>query len=165
MSSADSSLLAASSLVSNNVLRSIYPRVSDATLLHVTRITTIILLVVATVLALSVESIYALMKNCWASQLVVVFLPVIIALYFKKASKYSYWATMSVATFILIVYCFVGAVGVEGSFTEIMGSDEFDIILTNGAVYGFIAGIIAFVTTYFGERLCFKITESEFEEE
>jgi SSS family transporter len=165
MSSADSSLLAASSLVSNNVLRSIYPRVSDATLLHITRITTVVLLIVATVLALSVESIYALMKNCWASQLVVVFLPVIISLYFKKASKYTCWAVMSTSTFIWLVYCFVGAVGIEGSFVEIMGSDEFDIVLTNGAVYGFIAGIIAFITSYLGERLCLKVTESEYEED
>lgn len=161
MSSADSSLLAASSLVSNNILRSMYPRMSDTSLLHITRITTVILLILATFLALSVQSIYALMKNCWASQLVVVFVPVIIALYFKKSSKYSCWATMVVSTAVWIVYCFVGSVGIDGTFTEIMGSDDFDIILTNGAVYGFLAGIIAFVTTYLGERLCVRITEIE----
>ena len=142
-----------------------YPRMSDEKLLHLTRIMTVTLLVVATYLALSVQSIYALMKNCWASQLVIVFWPVIAGLYFKKASKNSCWACMTVATLVWVTYCFVGAVGIKGTFTEIMGSDEFDIILTNGAVYGFAAGVIAFFASYLGERLCERITGRSKEEE
>ncbi len=165
MSSADSSLLAASSLFTNNVIRSIFPRMSDDKLLHVTRIMTVALLVLATYIALNVQSIYSLMKNCWASQLVVVFWPVIAGLYFKKASKNTCWACMTVATLVWLTYCFIGAVGIEGSFTDIMGSDEFDVILTNGAVYGFAAGVVAFFTSYFGERLTDRITGKGREEE
>ena len=105
------------------------------------------------------------MKNCWASQLVIVFWPVIVGLYFKKASKYSCWACMAVSTLVWITYCFVGAVGIEGTFTEIMSSDEFDVVLTNGAVYGFVAGVIAFFTSYLGERLTIRITGRSKEEE
>lgn len=165
MSSADSSLLAASSLFTNNVIRSINPRISDEKMLHLTRIITVILLVLATYLALSVQSIYSLMKNCWASQLVIVFWPVIVGLYFKKASKYSCWACMAVSTLVWITYCFVGAVGIEGTFTEIMSGDEFDVVLTNGAVYGFVAGVIAFFTSYLGERLTIRLTGRSKEEE
>ena len=165
MSSADSSLLAASSLFTNNVIRSINPRMSDEKLLIVTRVMTVVLLVVATYIALSVQSIYALMKNCWASQLVIVFWPVIIGLYFKKAGKNSCWACMAVSTLVWLTYCFIGAVGIKGNFTEIMGSPEFDVILTNGAVYGFLAGVIAFFASYFGERLTCRITSRSKDEE
>lgn len=165
MSSADSSLLAASSLFTNNVIRSINPRLSDEKLLIVTRVMTVVLLVLATYIALNVQSIYSLMKNCWASQLVIVFWPVIIGLYFKKAGKSSCWACMSSATLVWLSYCFIGAVGIEGNFTEIMGSDKFDIILTNGAVYGFAAGVIAFFASYLGERLTERITGRSKEDE
>lgn len=165
MSSADSSLLAASSLFTNNVIRSINPRISDEKMLHITRIITVSLLILAIYLALSVQSIYALMKNCWASQLVIVFWPVIAGLYFKKAGKNSCWACMIVSTMVWLTYCFIGAVGLEGSFTEIMGSDKFDVILTNGAVYGFAAGVIAFFASYLGERITERITGKSKEEE
>jgi len=165
MSSADSSLLAASSLITNNVIASIWPRLSDKKLLFITRIATLLVLVVATYMAMSVESIYALMKNCWASQLVIVFLPVIAGMYFSRASKYSCWCCMVVSTLVWLCYCFVGAVGIEGSFTEVMGSAEFDAVLTEGAVYGFFGGVIAFFTSYFGERFTCKLMDSDEEEE
>ena len=165
MSSADSSLLAASSLFTNNVIRSVSPRISDEKMLHITRIVTVSLLIIATYLALSVQSIYSLMKNCWASQLVIVFWPVIAGLYFKKAGKNCCWACMAVSTMVWLTYCFVGAVGIEGTFTEIMGCSEFDVILTNGAVYGFAAGVIAFFASYIGERLTERMTGKSKEDE
>ena len=87
MSSADSSLLAGSSLLCNNVIGSIWPRLSDRKLLVLTRVSTIFLTVIALILAWKVESIYSLMINSWASQLVVIFIPVVTALYVPKASK------------------------------------------------------------------------------
>ncbi len=162
MSSADRSLLAASSLLTNNVISSIWSRLSDIKLLFITRISTIILTVIATYLALMADSIYQLMINCWASQLVVVFIPVITAIYVPKASKNCAWATMITSTCVWIVYLFVGSVGIElspetigeGSYlAAILQSGEFSSILTCGSVYGFAAGLIAFICCYLGERM------------
>ncbi len=162
MSSADSSLLAASSLLTNNVIRPIWPRLSDQWMLHITRVATLLLTVIATFLALKVSSIYQLMINSWASQLVVIFIPVVTALYVPKASKNCAWATMVTATGVWLSYMFVGAVGIEvaeaeiqksGYLTALLQHAEFGRVLTCGAVYGFLAGAVAFICSYFGERI------------
>lgn len=165
MSSADSSLLAGSSLLCNNVIGSIWPRLSDQRLLWFTRVTTVLLTIIALYLATNVESIYKLMINSWASQLVVVFLPVITALYVPKASKNAAWATMAVSTGVWIAYTFVNSCGTGLSFTELMNSDEFDRALTCGAVYGFAAGIVAFLCSYLGERIPHWMLDQRDEEE
>ncbi len=148
MSSADSSLLAASSLFSNNILHPLCPKLPEKKMLLIIRIITILVLVTATVLALEVRSIYALMINCWASQLVIVFLPVVSAIYCPRASARSAWAAMGTATVVWIGYMISVALGIHGGFTEIMGSDLFQFSLTNGAVYGFAAGTLAFLISY-----------------
>ena len=117
-------------------------------MLLIIRIITILVLVTATVLALEVRSIYALMINCWASQLVIVFLPVVSAIYCPRATSRSAWAAMGTATVVWIGYMISVALGIHGGFTEIMGSDQFQFALTNGAVYGFAAGTLAFLISY-----------------
>ena len=151
MSSADSSLLAASSLFSNNILHPLCPKLPEKKMLMIIRIITILVLVTATLLALKVRSIYALMINCWASQLVIVFLPVVSAIYCPRASARSAWAAMGTATVVWIGYMISVALGIHGGFTEIMGSDQFQFSLTNGAVYGFAAGTLAFLISYFDD--------------
>ena len=153
MSSADSSLLAGSSLLCNNVIGSIWSRLSDQKLLMLTRVATVALTVIACYLALNVESIYKLMINSWASLLVIIFVPVITALYVPKATKNAAWATMAVSTGVWLAYTFVNASGTGMSFTELMNSDVLDRALTCGAVYGFLAGIVAFICCYMGERI------------
>jgi len=215
MSSADSSLLAGSSLLVNNVVKPIFPKLSDRKLLVTTRIATLCLMVIATVLALKVDSIYKLMINSWASQLVIIFVPVITALYLKKASKNCAWAGMMVSTVFWLGYVFFHASGIvlpisdlaadgmtagellnsgidctkffvagatvepcallsdlaaagtfdvaaakdvllssgQMPFRLLMNCGPFDFALTCGAVYGFLAGLVAFLTAYFGERI------------
>ena len=148
MSSADSSLLAASSLLSNNVIKPLMPNLTEERMLAMLRIITVLILIVAALLALLVKSIYALMINCWASQLVIVFMPVVTALYFPKSSKRSAWMTMAVSTVVWIGYLVYIAFTLKGGFTAIMESDAFQFALTNGAVYGFAAGIAAFFISY-----------------
>ncbi len=148
MSSADSSLLAASSLFSNNILHPLFPKLTEKKMLLIIRFVTIMVLVIATVLALEVRSIYALMINCWASQLVIVFLPVVTAIYCPKASARSAWAAMGTSTVVWTGYMTAVAFGIRGDFTDIMGSDLFQFSLTNGAVYGFAAGTAAFLLSY-----------------
>ena len=175
LSSADSSLLAGSSLLTNNVIRPMFPRMSDRTLLLITRIATIALTVIGTYLALNVKSIYSLMINSWASQLVVVFWPVIGALYFSKSSKNSAWAGMAVSTAVWFSYVFAEACGIQldpaavkadGYVAALMQSDGFDHALTCGSVWGFAAGVAAFFFAYLGERIPhWKLDEPEEEEE
>ena len=164
MSSADSSLLAGSSLLVKNVIGAIFPYQNDKHLLTATRVTTVVLSLIAVYFAFNANSIYSLMINCWASQLVVVFIPVIAAIYVKKASRSSIWATMIVSTVVWVLYTFIASCGAGGTFNEILNSDQFERSLTCGAVYGFAAGIATFVFIYLGERLTAR-TEGEEEEE
>ena len=175
LSSADSSLLAGASLLTNNVIRPMYPRMSDKALLMWTRITTIALTVIGTYLALNVKSIYSLMINSWASQLVIVFWPVIGALYFTKSSKNTAWAGMAVSTAVWFCYVFAESCGiqldpeavrVDGYIAALMQSDGFDHALTCGSVWGFLAGVAAFFFAYLGERIPhWKLDAPEEEEE
>ena len=54
------------------------------------------------------------------------------------------------------IYLFITGMGVPGELTAKLASDTFKFQLTNGAVFGFAAGIIAFFSSYFGERLAKK---------
>ena len=153
MSSADSSLLAGASLLCNNVMAPLFPRMSAQVLLISTRITTVVLTVVALVLAIWVESIYNLMINSWISQLVVIFIPVMMALFVPRAGRNSAWATMIVGTVIWLGYTFIASCGTGMAFAELLGSAEFDRAITCGAVYGFISALLTFICCYIGERI------------
>ena len=43
--------------------------------------------------------------------------------------------------------------GINGTFTEKLAAPEFEFQLTNGAVFGFAAGIIAFAASFLGEMI------------
>jgi len=60
---------------------------------------------------------------------------------------------MIVATTVWVAYIFITGMGIAGTFTEKLSSDSFEFQLTNGAVFGFAAGLIAFFTSFFGERI------------
>ena len=84
----------------------------------------------------------------------VVFTPVITAIYLPKASPNAAWASMIVSLAVWLGYCAVACIGAEGTFAEIMSN--FDRPVTCGAVYGFTAGLLAFGCCYLGERLSDK---------
>ncbi len=153
MSSADSSLLAGASLLCNNVIAPVFPKLRVKWLLLSTRIATVFLTIVALVLAIWVKSIYNLMINSWISQLVVIFLPVIMAMYVPKATRHNAWATMIVGTVVWLGYTFVVSCGSALNFVELLGSDEFDRAITCGAVYGFVSALLTFICCYIGERI------------
>ena len=117
---------------------------------------------------MKVESIYALMINSWASQLVIIFFPVIAAIYFPKAHPARTWSCMIASTIVWIGYLVVGAlnIGAADGFTALMESEEFDKVLTCGSVWGFLAGVAAFFFAYLGERIPhWKLDAPEEEEE
>ncbi|OGW74869.1 MAG: hypothetical protein A2Z72_02400 [Omnitrophica bacterium RBG_13_46_9] len=134
MSSADSSLLAATSLMTNNVILKIFPRVKRKNLLPLARVTTVIVAVISVGVAIRVKQIYHLMVNSWATLFVGIFVPVTAALYWKKANKLAAWVSMVSGTATWLGYIFLNT----GNFQEIS-----DPIFYKAAAYG---GAVAFVS-------------------
>lgn len=159
MSSADSSLLAGASLMCNNVLEPLSPDFMKRHMLAATRITTVLFTVIALYFALNVESIYALMINSWISQLVVVFIPVVMALYVPKAGKQVAWATMIVGTVVWLGYTFIASCGSGMGIVKLMDSPQFERTITCGAVYGFICALLTAIFCYIGERISVNAEE------
>lgn len=154
MSSADSSLLAGTSLFCKNIVGAIWPGISGKTMLMFTRISTLGFLVISIFFAFSVESIYQLMINSWVSQLVVVFLPVLAALYLPRSSSNSAWAGMLVSTAVWLGYTFLASCGSGLPLVELLNdTDAFGRHLICGAVYGFAAGVVSFFFCHWGELL------------
>ena len=150
MSSADSCLLAGSSLFCNNVLKPLMPDISEKRFLLITRLSTVVFVAVSLFFALNIRNIYLLMKNSWVSQLVVVFLPVMTALYLPRSSKKAAWAGMLTSTVVWLGYCVIFSLRSSDTFWVLM--NNFDRPLTCGAVYGFAAGAGAFF-------ICFGVEE------
>lgn len=161
MSSADSSLLAGASLLCNNVIAPIFPKLREKYLLTSTRIATILLTVVALILAIWVKSIYSLMINSWISQLVVIFLPVVMALYVPRVTRNTAWATMIVGTVVWLGYAFIVSCGSGMVFADLLGSESFDRAITCGAVYGFVSALLTFICCYIGERIVGEEDETD----
>lgn len=144
MSSSDSSLLATSTLFVRNVLLPICPNISLRRQLLVTRCVTLIALIFSVWLALSVDSIYGLMVNSWSSLLVIVVMPCIGAMYVKCSGKIACWSCMLTGAVVWLGYVTYHARQIPESFPALLNSEAFDYHLTNGSVYGFVAGILAF---------------------
>jgi high affinity choline transporter 7 len=89
MSSVDSSILSASSMAAWNVYRPLVnPRASTGTLLKVIRRCIVIIGVAATLIALKVQSVYALWFLCSDFVYCILFPQLTTALFFKKANRY-----------------------------------------------------------------------------
>ncbi len=139
MSSADSSLLAGSSLITNNIIKPHSPNMTDKRLLWLTRLFTLILTVLAFFLAQNVEKMFSLLVNSWASQLLVIFIPVTTALYWKRVGKIAAWTSMIVGPAVWMFYTLWEA----GFSMEIIFEGDIDDILYRGSMYGFIAALLA----------------------
>lgn len=106
MSTADSYLLAGTSLVANNVLLKIWPLNSEKKKIRLLRQVNIVLALLAFGLALSGPSIFDLMVHSGAILFVAIFVPASAALFWKGASLRAAWSaliggTLSWMAFIL----------------------------------------------------------------
>ena len=136
MSSADSSLLAATSLVAHNIIYNIWPHKRNENFLRQTRYTTIVIAVISMLVALYIKQIYSLMVNSWATLFVGILVPVTAALYWKKANKEAAWASMILGTGTWIGYILIKT----GNFTEVA-----DPIFYTAAAYGGIVSLLSYV--------------------
>ncbi len=143
MSSADSSLLAATSLTTNNIILRIFPGIKKENFLPLARITTIVLAIISMGVALYVKQIYQLMVNSWATLFVGIFVPVTAALYWKKANTLAAWCSMIFGTLTWLVYIFINT----GSFQEIS-----DPIFYRAAAYGGGVSFLSYIIVTFLNR-------------
>lgn len=136
MSSADSSLLAATSLATNNIILRLFPHIRKNNFLPLARITTIILGVISMGVALYVKRIYHLMVNSWATLFVGILVPVTAALYWKKANSLAAWASMILGTGTWLGYILLKT----GTLQEIS-----DPLFYRAAAYGGLVSFLSYV--------------------
>lgn len=136
MSSADSSLLAATSLTTNNIILKVFPNTKKENFLPLARITTVVLAIVSMAVALYVKQIYHLMVNSWATLFVGIFVPVTAALYWKKANKPAAWASMVLGTATWLGYIILKT----GTIQEIS-----DPLFYRAAAYGGTVSFLSYV--------------------
>jgi len=136
MSSADSSLLAATSLTTNNIILRLFPNVPEKRFLPLARWVTVILAVVSMGVALYVKEIYSLMVNSWATLFVGIFVPVTAALYWKKANTLAAWVSMVLGTGTWLGYIFVKGASLQ---------EVSDPLFYTAAAYGGIVSLAGYL--------------------
>ena len=107
MSTADSSLLAAASIFSTNILPLIKRRTTDRHQLMVTRIAVLVFGSIAVYVALTVREIYDLIQDANSVILVCVTVPFILGVWWKRANRTGALASMAMGFltwFVAIVY-------------------------------------------------------------
>jgi SSS family transporter len=109
MSSSDSAILAASSLIGYNGLKYFKPDSTEEEQLKITRIMVPIITVASLLLALYAETIYRLMVIAWTVLLVGLFAPYAAGYFWKKANRYGAWAAFigGFVSWILFSYYFL----------------------------------------------------------
>ncbi len=94
MSTADSYLLAGTSLLTNNVLLKLYPQKTEKSKIKILRWTNIGIACVALILAFSGQSIFNLMVHFGVTLFVGLFVPASMALFWKAANSPAAWSSM-----------------------------------------------------------------------
>ena len=137
MSTADSYLLAGTSLVSNNVLLKIWPRNLEKDKIRLLRQVNIALALLAFGLALTGPSIFDLMVHSSAILFVAIFVPASAALFYKRASTRAAWSALIGGTSVWLA--FIGS-----HFSELSYNHE--EVLFSAAFVGAAASLAAYLT-------------------
>ena len=107
LSSADSALLAPSSVIGWDLLRYLKPNATDKTTLMVSRISVVICGIISIWLALQSNSVYELMVNSWSVLLATLFVPLTAGIWWPKANKPGCLASILVGFFSWQIFSFV----------------------------------------------------------
>ncbi len=97
MSSADSAILAPSSIIAQNLLPKVKPNITEKGKLLAAQISTVIIAVVSLLIALYAETIYYLVNFSWALMLVTLAVPFIAGIYWRRANAYGALIAVAVA--------------------------------------------------------------------
>lgn len=152
MSSADSSLLAATSLLTNNIIVKSLPNLKEGSVLIIARVTTLLTALFSLGVALYVKQIYHLMVNSWATLLVGIFVPVTAALYWKRANLKSAWTSMICGTSVWLGYILLNTPNLQ----EIA-----DPLFYRAATYGGTASLLSYLITTLITKFTNRVSPSQ----
>lgn len=129
MSTADSYLLAGVTVLVHNILPEKHRSMSKV------RVASIVMALIAMIVALWVRSIYALMVHSGAFLFVALFVPIVAGVYCNKTYKEACWIGMGVGFTLWGTYL-------------ILGRGDFDSLLYAASLVGMIGCMIGFVITH-----------------
>lgn len=137
MSTADSYLLAGTSLITHNILLKIWPVAQEKGKIKLLRIVNILISLLALALAFSGQSIFDLMVHSGATLFVAIFVPTTAALFWKRANQAAAWSaliggTLSWLSFIVF-------------YNERLSSPQYEEVLFSAAAFGGAISLSAYV--------------------
>jgi solute:Na+ symporter, SSS family len=94
LSTCSGALLAPATVIGENLVRPLFPKISDATLLRVMRLSLVGVAIITGLMAVSRDNIYELVGESSALSLVSLFVPLVGGLYWKKANTTGAIASM-----------------------------------------------------------------------
>lgn len=145
MSSCDSALLAASSILGYNMLRYIKPGASDRFVLKITRICVPLVALVSLLMALYLETVYNLMVLAWSLMLVGLIAPYVAGCFWKKTNEPGAIAAVlaGVISWAVFIYLYLPFTSTVRS--GIMAGQAIWDAVYMGTVPAFIVSIIALI--------------------
>ena len=146
MSSSDSGIIAASSLLGYNLLRYMRPKATDRDTLVWSRITVPLVTVVAVCLALFTQTVYKLMVIAWTILLVGLFASFACGFFWRKTNQYGALASLmgGIASWIGLIFYYLPATMEENVGVIVEGQVYMEWALWD-AIY--IASVPAFVVS------------------
>jgi solute:Na+ symporter, SSS family len=94
MSTASGAILAPSTVIGENIIKPLYPNISDKQLLHVMRLSVVMVTLMSVLFANFNQSIYELVRQSSEISLVSLFVPLVFGLYWKRANASGALASM-----------------------------------------------------------------------
>ena len=146
MSTADSYLLAGTTLVTNNVLLKVWPIQNELHKLRLLRAVSTVMALIALALAFSGQSIFDMMVHSGTTLFVSIFVPATAALFYKRACVQSAWASMIGGTVAWLGFLL---------YSKTQGIELSEDILFAAAAFGAIASFIFYaITSCYLELTC-----------
>lgn len=149
MSTADSYLLAGTSLVVNNLILKAYPVQSEKNKIKLLRWTNIVFALAAMGLALSGPTIFDLMVHSGATLFVSIFIPVCAALFWKSTHRLAAWSAL-----IGGLIAWIGYIVLNFSFFKQL--HQYEEMLFSAAIFGAGVSFISYWIVFIMSKLLFN---------
>jgi solute:Na+ symporter, SSS family len=140
MSTADSYLLAGTSLLTHNVLLKIWPQDSEKSKIFCLRCINILISLAAFALAFSGQTIFDMMVHSGATLFVAIFVPTCFALFSKEVNAHGAWAALMGGTLSWLGYILFHA--------NQLTSNNYEDVLFSAAAFGGAASLCAYVAIH-----------------
>lgn len=140
MSTADSYLLAGTSLVVNNVILKMYPMKTEKNKLKLVRWTNVVFALMALILALSGPTIFDLMVHSGATLFVSIFVPTTAALFWKSQHRLAAWGALFGG-----LIAWLGFMLIRFNFS----SDHYEDVLFSAAFLGGMVSLMVYLLIIF----------------